>query len=158
MSGYSRVTVIGNLTQDPPQKYTNSGKMYTKFNVAVNTGGVSQDNPPPTVFIEVEIWGKQAEFVVEHFWKGKLILVDGRLAQENWEDKNSGRKMSKLKIVADRISFVPREAEKKGSDASRETERRGVEGDYKSSQSAASRPPQHAQERKQASYEEEDDE
>jgi single-strand DNA-binding protein len=57
-------------------------------------------------FFDIVAWAKTAELVSQYCKKGSLVLVDGKLTQERWDDKNTGKKMSKVKIVAERIQFL----------------------------------------------------
>ena len=106
---FNKVIIMGNLTRDPELRYTpNGGKAVTDITVAVNdnrsrNGDNAQDQ---TVFVDVTIWERTAEIVCEYFRKGRPILIEGRLTQDRWDDRETGKKMSKLKVVASNIQFV----------------------------------------------------
>lgn len=101
--------IAGNLTRDPECKNIGADKQVAAFTVAVSrkfktaAGETKED----VAFIDCEAWGPLAGTISGHFAKGKGIVVQGRIKQENWEDKESGAKRSKLKLVVTEFSFVP---------------------------------------------------
>lgn len=95
----------GRLTRDPELRTTASGKNVTNFSVAINEG-------QETTFMNVTAWGKLADTVKEYCSKGKEVIVQGRVKQENWE--KDGNKQSRLITVADRVQFL---GSKKADDA-----------------------------------------
>lgn len=97
------VIVSGNLTRDPEMRYTASGKAVTKFSIAVNEG--SGDHKT-TEYFDCEAWEKTAELVAEYCSRGKKVLVTGRQRTESWDDKQTGKKMSKKIVVASRVEFM----------------------------------------------------
>ncbi len=104
MASYNRVIVMGNLTRDPEVRYLPSGQAVCDLGVAVNER-VKKDNEwvdQPT-FLDVTFWEKQAETAGQYLRKGNPVLVEGKLRQESWNDKNTGEKRSKLKIIGDRL-------------------------------------------------------
>jgi len=108
---YNKVIMMGRLTRDPELRSIPSGTPLCEIGIAVDSGW--GDNKK-TCFIDVTVWGKQAEFVKQWFKKGDGIVIDGRLDLESWEDKNGGGKRSKHRITAERATF-PVGAGKKGS-------------------------------------------
>ena len=106
----NKVMLIGNLTRDPELRSTSTGHSVADMRIAVNTrrrfdreSGTRQED---TVFIDVTAWERTAEFCSQYLSKGRRIFVEGRLKQDNWTDRESGRKMSKINIVAERIQFA----------------------------------------------------
>lgn len=99
----NNVSIIGNLTRDPELRYTPSGKAVTDINVAVNSG---YGDKKETVFLDVTVWDKTAENVCEYLAKGRQVAVTGRLVQDNWEDRETGQKRSKIKLVASTVEFI----------------------------------------------------
>lgn len=97
------VHFMGNLTRDPETKTLPSGKTLCKFAIAVN--GMKKDDEP--TYLECEAWDKTAELVSTYHQKGSPIIVHGRAKQDNWTDKESGKKRSRIIFVIDRIDFVP---------------------------------------------------
>ena len=115
MSGFSKVILIGNLVRDPELRYTPSGKAVSDVRVAITTrraggGRGGDDSREDTVFIDITLWERQAEFVNEWFSKGKPIMVEGRLIEDTWQDKETGEKRSRIKIMGERIQFLPRDS------------------------------------------------
>lgn len=105
---YNKVILIGHLTRDVEFRYTPRGTAVAKFGIATNrrfkdstTGEMREE----TLFIDVTIFGKSAEFANQYFRKGKKILVEGRLALDQWTDQ-TGQKRSKHYIIAEKIQFV----------------------------------------------------
>ena len=99
--------IKGNLTRDPEVRYLPAGTAIASFGVAVNRKWKDdQGNQKEEVtFLDVDAWGKTAETIAQWFRKGSPILITGRLKQETWDDKQTGQKRSKVKIVLDRFEF-----------------------------------------------------
>lgn len=103
------VALLGNLTRDPELRYTPNGSAVCQFGLALHrryrtAAGELQEE---TSFVEVVVWGKQAEVVSSHMAKGRGVLVEGRLQQDTWETE-AGERRSRLKVVAQRVTFLPR--------------------------------------------------
>jgi single-strand DNA-binding protein len=108
MASYNKVLLMGNLTRDPEIRYTPKGTAVAELGVAVNRV-YSTDNGErreETTFVDVTVWGRQAETASEYLKKGRPVFVEGRLQMDTWEDKQSGQKRSKLKVVADQVTFL----------------------------------------------------
>ena len=105
MSSFNKVILMGNLTRDPELRQTQSGTSVCRFAIAVNRSYNSQDGSSrdETCFVEIDCFGKSAENIAKFFSKGKPILVEGRLRQDSWEDKQSGQKRTKLMVVLERF-------------------------------------------------------
>ena len=115
---------MGNLTRDPEVRYTPKGTAVCDLSLAINRsippekeGG---DWREETVFVDVTLWGKTAENAGQYLAKGRNVFVDGRLALETWEDKQSGQKRSKLKVVAESLQFLPSKAPGQAQEATPE--------------------------------------
>ena len=110
MAYLNKVFLIGNLTRDPELRVTPKGTAICSFGLAVNRqyrdeSGTARDE---TTFVDIEAWGKQGELVSKYLTKGSPCMVEGRLRLDAWEDKNSGQKRSKLKVVLDNVQFLSR--------------------------------------------------
>ena len=110
MAYLNKVFLLGNLTRDPELRVTPKGTAICQFGLAVNRqykdeSGATRDE---TAFIDIEAWGKQGELVSKYLQKGSLALIEGRLRFDSWEDKQSGQKRNKLKVVLDNVQFLPR--------------------------------------------------
>ncbi len=107
MPSLNKVILMGNLTRNPEQRFTQSGTAVCDFAIAINrkitVNGQERDE---TVFVDVQVWGKQAENVARYCAKGSCVFVEGRLALDQWSDRNTGEKKSKMKVVADRVQFI----------------------------------------------------
>ena len=93
---YNHVQIGGRLTRDPEVRYTPAGTAVTDIAVAVNH---KKDGVDKTTFIDITFWSDAAENVGKWFSKGDPIFVTGRLHMEQWEDRETGKKRSKLKVV-----------------------------------------------------------
>lgn len=101
------VILMGNLTRDPELKHTNANNAIANFSVAVNEKWTdkSGEKKERVAFIDCEAWGKTAENVARFFTKGKPIIVEGRLKQDSWDDKETGKKRTKLLVTVDTFHF-----------------------------------------------------
>ncbi len=108
MASLNKVFLIGNLTRDPELRVTPKGTAICQFGIAVNRqfkdeSGATRDE---TTFVDIEAWGKQGELVSKYLTKGSPAMIEGRLKFDQWEDKQSGQKRSKLKVVLDNVQFL----------------------------------------------------
>ncbi|KKQ32474.1 MAG: Single-stranded DNA-binding protein [candidate division TM6 bacterium GW2011_GWF2_37_49] len=108
MASYNRIIMMGNLTRDPEVKQLNSGQSVCRFGLASNrqfknrqTGTMVQE----VCFVDIDVWGPQAEICKQYLQKGRGVLVEGRLKLDSWQDQD-GTKKSKHSIVADRVTFL----------------------------------------------------
>lgn len=98
----NQVILMGRLTRDPEVRTTTTGKTIVSFSLAVDRGG--QDDA--TDFFEVTAWEKLGELVNQYLSKGRRCLVQGRLRQDSWDDKETGKKRSKVEVVATDVTFL----------------------------------------------------
>lgn len=98
----NKVILLGNLTRDPELRQTQSGMSICTFTIAQTEKSKDREN---TTFTAWTAFGKTAENIQRFFGKGKPILVEGKITQDNYEDKD-GKKQSKIKFIADRFDFV----------------------------------------------------
>ncbi len=108
MASFNKVMLIGNLTRDPEIKYTPKGTAIADIGLAVNRtytteGGEKREE---VTFIDVTLWGRVAEIVGEYCKKGRPLFVEGRLQLDTWDDKATGQKRSKLKVVGENIQLL----------------------------------------------------
>lgn len=109
MANFNKVIIAGNLTRDPELRYTPKGTAVARITLAVNrtfTSGEGGEKKEEVSFVDVDVWGKQAEIISQYMKKGRPLLVEGRLKQDSWEDKNTKQKVSKLKVVLETFSFL----------------------------------------------------
>ncbi len=108
MANLNKVMLIGNLTRDPEIKYTPKGTAIAAFGLAVNRNFTTEsgEKREEVTFIDIEAFGRVAEIIGEYCKKGRPLFIDGRLKLDTWDDKASGQKRSKLKVVADGIQLL----------------------------------------------------
>jgi single-strand DNA-binding protein len=108
MANFNKVILAGNLTRDPELRYTPKGTAVARITLAVNRNYTTDggEKKEEVTFVDVDVWNKQAEIISQYMKKGRPLLVEGRLRQDTWEDKNTKQKMSKLKVVLESFSFL----------------------------------------------------
>ena len=108
MANLNKVLLMGNLTRDPEVRYTPKGTAVTELGIAVNRiyTGENGEKREEVTFVDVTVWGRTAENVGEYLRKGRPVFIEGRLQLDSWEDKQSGQKRNKLKVVADNVQFL----------------------------------------------------
>ncbi len=108
MVSFNKVMLMGDLTRDPELRYTAGGSPVCKLGLAVNRRYTQNNEVKEEVcFVNITVWGKQAENCSEYLGKGRAIFVEGRLQQDRWETED-GKKRSKLEVVAENVKFLPR--------------------------------------------------
>jgi single-strand DNA-binding protein len=105
---FNKVILIGNLTRDIELRRTNSSTAVTDLGLAVND---RRKNPQgewvdEVTFVDVTLWGRQAEVASEYLNKGSRVLIEGRLQLDQWDDKDTGQKRSKLKVVGSQLIML----------------------------------------------------
>jgi single-strand DNA-binding protein len=107
MASYNRVLLMGNLTRNPEIRYTPSGTAVADLGLAVNENFKNKagETVEQTCFVDVVVWGRQAETAAEYLHKGSPVFVEGRLQLDQWESQE-GEKRSKLRVRADRVQFL----------------------------------------------------
>jgi single-strand DNA-binding protein len=108
MASFNKVILVGNLTRDPELRYTPKGMAIAKLGLAVNrvwrneAGETKED----VTFVDVDAFGRQAETLAQYVKKGSPLLVEGRLKLDQWDDKQTGQKRSKLGVVVEGFQFL----------------------------------------------------
>lgn len=108
MANLNRVLLIGNLTRDPELRVTPKGTAICSFGLAISRtykDDAGQTHEEAT-FIDIEAWGKSGELIAKYVTKGRPLFVEGRLKLEQWEDKTTQQKRSKLKVVLENFQFL----------------------------------------------------
>jgi single-strand DNA-binding protein len=108
MASFNKVILLGNLTRDPEVRYTPKGSAVAEVGLAVNRvyttdGGEKREE---VTFVDVTLWGRTAEIAGEYLKKGRPVLIEGRLQLDTWDDKQSGQKRSKLKVVGEAMQLL----------------------------------------------------
>lgn len=108
MASFNKVLLMGNLTRDPELRRTGSGSGVCQLGLAVNRQYMGGDGQmkDETCFVDITVWGKQAESCNQYLRKGSQVFVEGRLRFEQWQDKTSGQNRSKLTVSAERVQFL----------------------------------------------------
>ena len=109
MASFNKVLLMGNLTRDVETRFTPSGSALARFGMAVNhkfRDSKTNELREEVTFVDIDVWGKQAEAVSQYLSKGRPVFVEGRLKLDQWDDKQTGQKRSKLFVVADRVQFL----------------------------------------------------
>jgi single-strand DNA-binding protein len=107
MASLNKVLLIGNLTRDPELRYTPGGSAVCEFGMAINRTYTSNNEKKEEVcFIDINVWGKQAETCSRYLQKGSPVFVEGRLQLDQWKDKETNQPRSRLRVVAERTQFL----------------------------------------------------
>lgn len=132
MASFNKVILLGNLTKDPELKKTPSGVSVARLRLAVNeTYRDRQTGQPKEVvcYVDVNAWDRQAETCGKYLSRGSSILVEGRLAYEEWKNQH-GETRSRISVRADRVQFLstnPARADGQGRMASAPSRAQGGE-------------------------------
>ena len=108
MANLNKVMLIGNLTRDIELKYTPKGSAIAELGLAINrkyktdSGEMKEE----TTFVDVTLWGRQAEIAKEYLSKGKPVYIEGRLQLDSWDDKATGQKRSKLRVTGEAMQLL----------------------------------------------------
>jgi single-strand DNA-binding protein len=108
MANFNKVILAGNLTRDPELKYTAKGMAIAKLGLAINRTWKNEagETKEEVTFVDVNAFGRTAEIIAQYLKKGRPILIEGRLRLEQWEDKQTNQKRSKLAVVLDNFQFL----------------------------------------------------
>jgi single-strand DNA-binding protein len=117
MANLNRVLLIGNLTRDPEVRYTPKGTAVTEIGLAVNRiySGEDGEKKEETTFVDVTLWARQAEIAGQYLKKGRPVFIEGRLQLDTWDDKQTGQKRSRLRVVAENLQLLGSRQEGEGS-------------------------------------------
>jgi single-strand DNA-binding protein len=117
MANVNKVILIGNVTRDPEVKFTSKGSAVTDIGLAINRNYTldNGEKREETTFVDVELWGRLAEIAGEYAKKGRPLYVEGRLRMDTWEDKASGQKRSRMKVVGENLQLLGGRTEGGGS-------------------------------------------
>jgi single-strand DNA-binding protein len=108
MASFNKVILLGNLTRDPEVRYTPKGTAVTELGMAMNRVYTAENGEKreETTFVDVTLWGRTAEIAGEYLKKGRPVFIEGRLQLDTWDDKQSGQKRSKLKVVGEGLQLI----------------------------------------------------
>jgi single-strand DNA-binding protein len=109
MASFNKVILVGNLTRDPQVKYTTGGTAVTEIGLAVNRRWLDKQSnqwKDETTFVDITLWGRTAEIAGEYLAKGRPVLIEGRLQLDTWDDRETGQKRSKLRVVGENMTML----------------------------------------------------
>jgi single-strand DNA-binding protein len=108
MASFNKVILMGNLTRDPELRYTPKGTAIAKVGLAINRYWTTEsgEKKEEVTFVDVDVFGRTAENVGQYMKKGRPILIEGRLRLDQWDDKQTGQKRSRLGVVAESVQFL----------------------------------------------------
>jgi single-strand DNA-binding protein len=109
MNGFNKVILAGNLTRDPELRYAPSGTAIAKFGLAVNRkwkDSQTNEMKEEVTFVDIDAFGRQAETIGQYLKKGRPILIEGRLKLDQWDDKQTQQKRSRLGVILETFTFL----------------------------------------------------
>jgi len=108
MANLNKVMLMGNLTRDPEVRYTPKGTAVAELGMAINRvySAENGEKREETTFVDVTLWGRTAEIAGEYLKKGRPVFIEGRLQLDTWDDKQTGQKRSKLKVVGEAMQLI----------------------------------------------------
>lgn len=115
MAELNQFNCIGRLTRDPELKYTQGGTAVASLSLAINrTYKQNDEKKQDTCFIDVTAWGRMGEVISQYLTKGSQVFITGRLQLDKWEDRRTGEKRQKIKLVAENIQFLDSKRDDQG--------------------------------------------
>jgi single-strand DNA-binding protein len=141
MASFNKVILVGNLTRDPEVRYTPKGSAVCDLGLAVNRQYSLENGEKreEVTFVDVVLWARLAEIAGEYLKKGRPVLIEGRLQLDSWDDKQSGQKRSKLRVIGETMQLLG--SRPGGGGGSEADEAMGGGGDRSSSRPKSSAPP-----------------
>ena len=108
MANLNKVMLIGNLTRDPEIKYTPKGSAVADLGLAINRNYTLENGEKreETTFVDVVLWGRLAEIAGEYLKKGRPVYIEGRLQLDSWDDKQTGQKRTKMRVVGEGLQLL----------------------------------------------------
>lgn len=108
MASFNKVLLLGNLTRDPEVRYTPKGSAVADLGIAVNRQYTLENGEKreEVTFVDVTFWGRTAEVAGEYLKKGRPVFIEGRLQLDTWDDKQSGQKRSRLKVIGEMMQML----------------------------------------------------
>src|ERR671937_873202 len=108
MASFNKVILLGNLTRDPEVRYTPKGSAVCDLGIVVNRvytteGGERREE---VTFVDVVLWARLAEIAGEYLRKGRPVFIEGRLQMDSWDDKQTGQKRTKLRVVGESMQLL----------------------------------------------------
>jgi single-strand DNA-binding protein len=128
MANLNKVLLLGNDTRDPEVRYTPKGSAVCDLGIAVNRAYTtdSGEKREEVTFVDVTLWGRTAEVASEYLKKGRPVFIEGRLQMDTWDDKQTGQKRSRLRVVAENMQLLGGRPGSGTADASGESRQSSV--------------------------------
>lgn len=130
MASLNKVMLIGNLTEDPETRQTVNGRTCTLFRLAINGTSKTADGHSSTSFLDISSWDRTAEAAAKYLRKGRPVFVEGKITQETWQDKKTGKQRSRLLIIAENIQFLGSSQQQSGGNRPQQQEPYHQENPY----------------------------
>jgi single-strand DNA-binding protein len=108
MASFNKVILVGNLTRDPEIRYTPKGSAVADIALAVNRNYTLEtgEKREEVTYVDVVLWARLAEIAGEYLKKGRSVLIEGRLQMDTWDDKQSGQKRTKIRVVGENMQML----------------------------------------------------
>jgi len=117
MASYNKVMLMGNLTRDPEVRYTPKGSAVADLAIAVNRVYTADNGEKreEVTYVDVVLWARLAELAGQYLHKGRPVFIEGRLQMDTWEDKQTGQKRSRLRVVGEIMQFLDSKRDGEGA-------------------------------------------
>jgi single-strand DNA-binding protein len=108
MASFNKVILLGNLTRDPEVRYTPKGSAVCDLGLAVNRSYTldSGEKREEVTYVDVVLWARLAEIAGEYLKKGRPVFIEGRLQLDTWDDKQTGQKRNKLRVIGETMQLL----------------------------------------------------
>ena len=159
MANLNKVMIIGNLTRDPEVKHTPSGKVVAELGFAINRVWYNDQNQKQedTTFVDVTLWGRLAEIAQQYLTKGSQAYIEGRLQLDTWDDKATGQKRSKMRVLGESLQLLGAKGSSSGGGSAGSSSSEQSPRTQSSPPPQRSGPPQGASAAPADDYQEDDD-
>jgi single-strand DNA-binding protein len=127
MANLNRVLLIGNLTRDPEVRYTPKGTAVADIGMAINRvipSSEEGERREEVTYVDVVLWGRLAEIAEQYLKKGRPVFIEGRLQLDSWDDKQTGQKRSRLRVVAENMQLLGSRGDSEGAPSAPASQRR----------------------------------
>jgi single-strand DNA-binding protein len=123
MASFNKVILLGNLTRDPEVRYTPKGSAVCDLGIAVNRVYTldNGEKREEVTYVDVTLWARLAEIAGEYLKKGRPVFIEGRLQLDTWDDKQSGQKRSKLRVIGETMQLLGSPGGRAGSESGDES-------------------------------------
>ena len=108
MASFNKVILLGNLTRDPEVRYTPKGSAVCDLGLAVNRAYTldNGEKREEVTYVDIVLWARLAEIAGEYLKKGRPVFIEGRLQLDTWDDKQTGQKRSKLRVIGETMQLL----------------------------------------------------